>query len=207
MIITVESVQAWRVAQACTNKKDYGLNFRGLYVRPDGFLAGTDGFRAAYHSNGVEPFDGKELIIIPDKKLPANVVSVNVDTDTKILTARTKQGKVSAMSVQVIEEPSYVNVERVTPEFGRKLEDDLLGVNAKMLNEIVTALEDNKYGSAFLQLSGPSAPARIITNDPELVILLMPVKTDSVSRPAPTWSVPTWEDDRKPDDNGDLEAA
>lgn len=172
MIITINNALAFHLANAARSSNDYQAVFRGVWLSPTGEIAGTDGFRAVYHSSAVDAYEGEAVIIIPLSKVPVKAKGLQYDTESKQLTWNVNGKPGVCLCGEV--DSQYPDVKRILPDRAVAIEGYHFGINAEhayMFGKII-----GDYKQVWLY-SGKDKPMMLnYTKDRNLAVVSMPVR-------------------------------
>lgn len=174
MNVSVKEALAFRTAQAATSKQDFQKVFTGVLIRPDGMVAGTDGFVLAYHPHTVEPFDGEPFIANLERALPKTARNITLDTESQVVTYTTHTGKKSkrhAMAYEVIE-ATFPDFERFAPTNGVEWSGDEFALNFDHVKRVWSVAMPGNPHVRWRFLDERGKMVRLSAYDPEMVLLM-----------------------------------
>jgi len=176
MKVKVTNPLALRVAQAATARQDFLKVFQGVHIRPDGRVAGSDGFVLAYHPHAVEPFEGEAFIARLQSPLPKSAEDIEFDTDAEVVKYRMvgKYGRQPGAMAYAVIDATYPDVEEIAPTEGRVWSGSTFGLDFELVRRMWHAA--SAKSSSFRVQFTDKEVVRLVHWDDELVLLVMPTR-------------------------------
>jgi hypothetical protein len=195
MLIKIKDPDAFRCA---TNVALGAQNYQGVYryvrLSPQGAVTGTDGFMLAHNPRGCEPFEGEgDVLVRPQKAIPAGAWNIKVDTDAGLVTYVTgPKNTPGVIPCGVTTEGAFPDVERVIPSHYKPTDGTPLAVNWKLLTRLTKGLNLSGRDNFQVRLerSGSQTPVLIyVPDNPDLTLALMPLRTEDAEPRLKPWPV------------------
>lgn len=175
MEVSIKNLTAHALADAARSKKNITpMALDAIYVRPDGLIAGTNGYVLAWHPDGVEPYDGEAMAIVPPK-FPKNARGIVYNVDD--MTVTYMSGHKHERAVFTVSKGAYPDFERVTPTKTEPFPADTIGLNPRYLTTFYDVLPAAGGTAAGVRITytGEGSPLIVGTTDPEQRLLVMPL--------------------------------